>query len=142
MAFHVPQMRRYLKLLLSTAMVLAFATLIVRSRQVRVEPVMETQGQRPDAEVEAELVTAMPTGFEPGEITRPAGRFLLAVDNASGLNELSLYIERETGLRENVTLSRRGKLRWREIIDLPPGRYILRAANDNRWRCNITLSPR
>ena len=95
-----------------------------------------------DAPLEAELVTATPTGFEPAEITRPQGRFLLAVDNRSGLDELDLYLERETEGRVNVALGRRGKLKWREILDLPSGHYILRAANDATWRCSITLAPR
>jgi len=142
MRFQVPQSHRYLKLPLLTVIVLPAAVLIVATWQFRAGAVTETQRQSIDAEVEAEVVTATPTGFEPGSITRPAGRFLLAVDNASGLNELDLYLERETGTRENIVLSRRGKLKWRQIIDLPPGRYILRAANDESWRCNINLIPR
>ena len=142
MRFQVPQPHRCLKLLLLTVIVLPAAVLVVATWQFRAGAITEPQRQRLDAEVEAEVVTATPTGFEPGKITRPAGRFLLAVDNASGFNELSLYLESEKGTRENVALSRRGKLKWRQIIDLPPGRYILRSANDESWRCNINLIPR
>lgn len=92
-------------------------------------------------QVEAEIVTITPTGFEPATIRRPQGRFLLAVDNRSGLSEVPLYWERETGTRLNSTPTRTGKLRWRDIIDFPPGTYILRAANDDSWRCRITLAP-
>jgi len=91
---------------------------------------------------EAELVTITPTGFEPTEITRHQGSFLFAVDNRSGLDEVELYLERETGSRLDVTLSRKRKLAWREIVDLPPGRYVLRAADYNDWRCTITVIPR
>jgi len=98
------------------------------------------QQQSSDAAVEAELVTATPTGFEPGEITRPQGRFLLAVDNRSGLDQLDLYLERDTGARVNAALSRKGKLKWREILDLPAGRYVLRSTNDQTWRCDIDLT--
>src|SRR5258707_9850968 len=38
-------------------------------------------------QIEVELITVRPTGFEPKEITRPPGRFLLGVDNKSGLDE-------------------------------------------------------
>jgi hypothetical protein len=107
-----------------------------------IEPVPSSQEQRIDATVEAELITATPTGFEPAEITRPQGRFLLAVDNQSGLDSLDLYLEHETDARVNATLSRKGKLKWREILDLPAGNYALRAANDPSWRCNIRLVPR
>jgi hypothetical protein len=131
-----------LRLSLLLVLVLTSATLIVARWRLKAAPVTENQGQRTAAEVEAEVVTATPTGFEPVRITRSSGRFLLAVENASGLDELNLYLERETGVRVNAALSRRGKLKWREIIDLPPGHYILRAANDESWRCNINLTPR
>jgi hypothetical protein len=105
-------------------------------------PAASSQEPRPDAPVRAELITATPTGFEPVEISRPQGRFLLAVDNQSGLDGLDLYLERDTGTRVNAALTHRGKLKWREILDLPPGSYVVRAANDPSWRCDIRLMPR
>jgi hypothetical protein len=93
------------------------------------------------APLQAELITVTPTGFEPSELTRAKGRFLLAIDNQSGLDEVEFYFERETGGRVNVPLSRRGKIAWREIVDLAPGTYILRATNDESWRCRITALP-
>jgi len=131
-----------LKLLLLIVLMPISATLIVARWKLRELPVTQTQSQRSEAEVEAEVVTATPSGFEPAEITRRQGRFLLAVENASGGDDLNLYLERETGTRVNVALSRRGRLRWREILDLPPGRYILRTANDDTWRCSINLMSR
>jgi hypothetical protein len=92
------------------------------------------------APVQAELITVTPTGFEPAELTRPKGRFLLAIDNQSGLDEVGFYFERETVGRVNVPLSRRGKIAWREIVDLAPGTYILRATNDESWRCRVTIT--
>ena len=99
-----------------------------------------TMVQGSQAPVEAELITVTPTGFEPSELTRPKGRFLLAVDNQSGLDEVEFYFERETGGRVNVALGRRGKIAWREIVDLTPGTYILRATHDESWRCRITIT--
>jgi len=97
-------------------------------------------GQGPQTPVQAELITVTPTGFEPSELTRPKGRFLLAIDNQSGLDEVEFYFERETAGRVNVPLSRRGRLAWREIVDLTPGTYLLRATNDESWRCRITIT--
>jgi hypothetical protein len=93
-------------------------------------------------QLEAELVTITPTGFEPGEITRPQGRFLFAIDNRSGLEDVQMYLERETGARVNSSLTRTRKLAWRDVMDLPPGTYILRATFDESWRCRITITPR
>jgi hypothetical protein len=98
------------------------------------------QGQRKE-QIEAELVTITPTGFEPGDITRPQGRFLLAIDNRSGLDDVQMYLERETGVRVNSSLTRTRKLAWRDVMDLPPGTYILRATFDESWRCRITITP-
>ena len=142
MSLTVLKAQPYLRLVVLIVLVLISGTLIVARWKSTIKPVAEVQGQRTDAEIQAEVVTATPIGFEPAEITRPQGRFLLAVDNATGLDDLNLYLERETGGRVNVALSRRGRLKWREIIDLPPGHYILRAANDENWRCKIILTPR
>ena len=86
------------------------------------------------AQPEAELVTITPTGFEPGQINRLQGPFILAVDNRSGLDEVELYLERETGSRTDVQLSRKRKLAWREIIDLPAGRYLMAVGPDRNQR--------
>jgi len=96
--------------------------------------------QNPNATVQAELLTITSTGFEPTELTRSNGRFLLAIDNRSGLDDIQLYFERETGGPVNVPLSHRSKLAWRDIIDLQPGTYLLRARNDDSWRCRITIT--
>ena len=99
-----------------------------------------TMVQGPEAPVQAELITVTPTGFEPSELSRPKGKFLLAIDNQSGLDEVEFYFERENAGRVNVPLSRRGKIAWREIVDLTPGTYILRATNDESWRCRIAIT--
>jgi len=139
---HVKQSHS-LRLFLSLLLLLVSGALIVarwNRKDVPAEAVVMAQGQSPQTPIQAELITATPAGFEPAEITRPQGRFLLAIDNRSGLDEIDLYLERETGGRVNVPLSRRGKLAWREVIDLPPGTYILRANNDESWRCRITVT--
>ena len=122
-----------LRLLFSILFLLVSAALILAHLK-RAPSEAATMVQGPQAPVQAELVTVTPTGFEPSELTRPKGRFLLAIDNQSGLDEVEFYFERETGGRVNVPLSRRGKLAWREIVDLTPGTYILRATNDESWR--------
>ena len=98
--------------------------------------------QNKDAQLEVELITATPSGFEPASLTRPQGRFILAIDNRSGLDQLDLYLDRDTGARLNTALSRKGKLKWRDVVDLQSGRYVLRSANDPNWRCDINLTPK
>ena len=133
----------YLRLLWSILLLLSLAVLILA--HLKGNDLLSTEAatipeQRPQTPLQAELVTITPTGFEPAEITRPPGRFLFAIDNRSGLDEVDLYLERETGGRVNVPLSRKGQLAWREAIDLSPGTYLLRATNDASWRCRITVT--
>ena len=128
-----------LRLVFSILLLLVSAALILAHFK-RAPSAAATVVQGPQAPVQAELITVTPTGFEPSELTRPKGRFLLAIDNQSGLDEVEFYFERENAGRVNVPLSRRGKIAWREIVDLTPGTYILRATHDESWRCRITIT--
>ena len=49
------------------------------------------QGNDPEGRLEVELITVRPDGFEPAEIIRADGRFLLAVENRSGLEDLVMF---------------------------------------------------
>lgn len=134
----MPLKRRSQRLFLSMLLLLVSGALILA--HFKRTPTEAAVVDGPQAPVQAELITITPTGFEPAELTRPQGRFLLAIDNQSGLDEVQFYFEREAGGRVNVPLSRRGKLAWREVIDLTPGTYILRATNDENWRCRIRIT--
>jgi hypothetical protein len=92
--------------------------------------------------VEAELITLKRTGFEPREINRPAGRFILVVHNRSGLEEMSLDLVRENGERIKSVRVHRKKLDWKEVITLPPGVYLLRELNNPEWTCRINITAR
>src|SRR4029453_1202701 len=47
--------------------------------------------------VQVELFTVRRYGFEPAQITRPKGRFIIAVDNRSGVEEIVLQLHRVVG---------------------------------------------
>ena len=131
-----------LRLSLIVVLLLISATLIwARWKTPELRASNSIQGQSA-SQLETEIVTITPAGFEPADITRSQGRFMLAIDNRSGLEEVDLYLERETEGRVNLAFSRKGKLAWRDTFDFPPGVYILRAANDESWRCRISITPR
>jgi len=92
--------------------------------------------------IEGEVITIRPTGFEPREITRPKGLFLLAVENRSGLRTIQLRIDRLAGDRLREMQMPRNKHDWREGFDLPPGKYILSEAFHPEWTCSITIENR
>lgn len=90
--------------------------------------------------LQRELITIRPSGFEPAEITRPAGRFLLAIENKSGLDEVVLRIRREGGTRHHEGRVWKGNLKWRSAALLSPGRYLLTSPDHPDWNCIITIT--
>lgn len=88
----------------------------------------------------SELVTIQPFGFEPKEITRPAGPFLLIVDNRSGLRDVTLLLDRTGGNRLVAEPVLWHKLDWRETLDLAPGTYRLSEVANPSWLCEITIT--
>ena len=89
----------------------------------------------------AELITIIPQGFMPAEITHPKGPFFLVVDNRSGLASISLRLSQETGQHLREVLAGPERLNWSEVVDLPPGRYVLSEASHSTWVCPITITP-
>lgn len=92
--------------------------------------------------VEAELITLTRNGFVPARIRRPQGPFILGVDNRSGIDGVALRLERVNGARLSALESRTRKLSWRDLVDLPPGEYVLAEANHPNWVCRISITPR
>lgn len=97
---------------------------------------------QPERKLDMLRITLGRTGFEPAEITRPAGRFLLAVNDHSGVRDLVLTLARDNGQRLHTTRMRETprKHQWRQIVNLEPGRYVLSEANYPEWVCRITLT--
>jgi len=110
-------------------------------RRAGAAPRLLTRARSGGQEVpQTELITVTPTGFEPAEITRPAGRFILSVENRSGLEEVTLVLRDATGrelLREHVPNER---LDWSGALDLPAGAYLLSEEGHPGWACTLTLT--
>ena len=104
-------------------------------------PTPNVENQVLSDRLEAELLVLRSDGFTPNEITRPMGRFLLALQNHSNEEELSLVLKQETGasVRE-VRLARR-QSKFKELLQLPVGKYVLFDTNHPNWTCTITITP-
>jgi hypothetical protein len=100
------------------------------------------QRNTPNGRVEVEPTTLRTEGFEPARITRPQGRFLLAVDNRSQVPDLVFVLDRVAGIRQVEKRMRGRQLRWRQLLDLSPGDYLLTEANHPAWRCVIRITAR
>jgi hypothetical protein len=118
---------------------------VTRSRSavasIEKTPLAAPFSQRPER-FETELITIRPQGFEPAQITRPPGRFVLSIHDRSGSDQLELRFEREHGSRVNALQGRKRKFSWADEVDLPPGRYVLLEASHPEWRCLITITAR
>ncbi len=117
------------------------APLKTETAQPAVEPLAQPQQQA--TRVETELVTIHPYGFDQSEITRPAGRFFLVVDDRSGLESVSLDIRAEasSSALRGVSFSRE-QTDWDELFDLQPGSYLLTEANHPDWVCHLTITAK
>lgn len=91
-------------------------------------------------EVKVVLLTIRPTGFEPGEITLPAGQYLVVIRNRTGLDEFALRVERDTGEILLEVPGRRFKRDWKQILQLAPGTYVVKETNHPDWICRISIT--
>ena len=133
-------MSRKMLLILSAIALLSLTTIVFVSAKVRggKKPVV-VQGQK--RRIEPVIVTLTPTGFEPAELTRRRGLFLLMVDNRSNNPDLLFRLDAENGKRQHEQQTRKGgRLDWNKPLDLPPGRYSLTVADHPDWVCEITIT--
>ncbi len=95
----------------------------------------DPQNQR----IEAEIISIRPTGFEPTQITRPKGPFLLAIENRSGLKQIEFQLGVEGGMRSFQIERTWERSDWNQVVDLPAGRYVLTETNHPAWKCTISI---
>lgn len=98
-----------------------------------------SQGSPIRQRIPTEIVTILPDGFDLQEIKRRQGAFFLMVDNRSGLKNVSLRLDREFGNRLREVLMSQANPDWDDLVDLPPGQYLLTEANHPDWTCRITI---
>lgn len=99
----------------------------------------ETEAPR-DARVE--LFTLTPTGFEPHEVTLPAGDYLLVFNNRTGLDEFALRLDRVGQGRVREAHPPRRKRTWRGMLKLTPGSYTVTETSHPEWSLRLTVTPR
>jgi hypothetical protein len=102
--------------------------------------VSAAQDELANQELEAEVITILPTGFQPAEIIRSKGEFLMVINNRTGLEEVNWQLDREVGGNLHKVKMREGKLRSGSFEKLPPGRYRLSELDHPQWLCLITIT--
>jgi hypothetical protein len=102
----------------------------------------------PDAEKRTIYQLAlMPTGFVPPAFTCQEGKSLLVVDNRSGLEEMSLQLDREKDKdKDKVKIHdvkvNRKQLDWNKEFDLKAGTYTLSETGNPARTCVIHVLPK
>lgn len=86
------------------------------------------------------LVSLLPTGFEPSEVTHPRGKFLFGVNNRTGLDDLRFQLTDDSGGPVGEKRMVKEKI-WRKLIEPKPGRYVLRVVDHPSWLCEVTITP-
>lgn len=92
------------------------------------------------ATAEIQLIKITRFGFEPREIERNLGAFVLAVHNFSSQPDLVLQLHRVQGSRLQEFRMRRGTRKWHVPLSLPPGDYVLTESSNPEWRCQIRIA--
>ena len=94
---------------------------------------------RRDHNMTVEMISVGPDGFQPAGLTRPSGRFLLALNNRSGLKELTFQLLREDGKLMQEARVNPKQPNWRSLVNLPAGTYRLTEVSHPHWLCNIVI---
>ena len=89
--------------------------------------------------IEEVSLTLKPEGFQPREIRPQGRRFLLSVDNRSGIKELVFRLSRNNGavLREIRVVGDGGD--WSELFDLDQGSYRFSEVAHPAWSCTVVI---
>ena len=101
---------------------------------------MKTPSNADEEENKAFWLTIRPSGFEVKEMTVSAGNYFVVVQNATGLDQFSLRVERENGPRMIDFRSNRFKKHWKQMIHLVPGRYFISETDHPEWNCVVTVN--
>ena len=83
------------------------------------------------------IIAVYPTGFRPPELDVVAGRYLVVVQNRSGIRDLTYRLDTMTGLKLQEITSQ--KLQWKTEFDLLPGTYVLSVGDHPTWRSVIRV---
>lgn len=108
-----------------------------------IAPVIGAQNNRKlPPRIDGEEITLRPTGFFPKEIKRKKDPFILAINNLTGLGELSFQLARDKGEKISDKKLQKDQITSRQLLDLNPGRYILKVEAHPEWVCYLTITAK
>lgn len=131
-----------LKIALMAIIALAVTGLSAKAWFVSPKSGMQTDAQTEPTPkwISGELINVGPFGFEPSRIVHRAEAFFILVNNRSGLDLLNLELSQVGGNKlKQVTLAKE-EPNWTDLLDLPPGEYVLGETEHPDWACRITIT--
>lgn len=78
-------------------------------------------------------------GFEPSEITIPAGGYLISVRNLTERADISFALENSVKLKLLEEQYKNGSRGWDKILNLLPDSYVLREGKNQNWQLSIKV---
>jgi hypothetical protein len=139
-SFYPARLNRRITLTLA-ALVLAALAITAFGVGTRFSPTPPPQEADAPLDARAEVFTLTPTGFEPAEVTLPAGQYLLVFNNRTGLDEFALRLDREGHGTVREARPPRRKRAWREVHKLTPGTYVVTETSHPEWSLRLTVTP-
>jgi hypothetical protein len=124
---------------LSPIVLSVIASLIMATATITIALPHSPIGDAQTEEKKVELIKIRSAGITPTQITRAAGVCAFAIDNESGVSEITLYLDRADGERVHEIVIPKGVPNWGAEVDLPAGNYTLKEANHPQWSCQITV---
>jgi hypothetical protein len=91
--------------------------------------------------IDVERVSLTERGFEPKEITRVKGRFLLVIDSRTGSSTpVTFGLVEDKGKKLKEVKSHGNQKGLRDFFDLNPGKYLVTVAENPEWVCAINIT--
>jgi hypothetical protein len=123
------------------AMVIIVAAIFILSwgAKARLTPNPQRDHAPIPTNIQVQTFTLGFNGFEPKEIDRRPGPFVLGINVYNRTSDTSFELVREDGNRVHEVKWPQGQPRYRKLMNLPPGRYLLKEVNHPDWTARITI---
>lgn len=92
--------------------------------------------------VQSQAIIYSRQGFHPAQITRPAGKVVLFIENRSDNKtpKFQLFVENGPKVQEKQALA--SKVSLAQVLDLTPGTYVLTEASRTSVSCRIVVTAK
>jgi hypothetical protein len=140
--------RRHLNPLVAMVIIVAAILILSWGAKARLRPGIDRRPTAPNqhrdhapipTNIQVETFTLGFNGFEPKVISRSPGPFVLGINGYNRTRDTSFELVSEDGDRVHEVKWPHGQPRYRKLMNLPPGNYLLKEVNHPDWTAQITI---